>query len=98
MGLRQREWARRRYDELVKLLGSKCAKCGTKHKLEVDVIIPQGDAHHRKMNWSSRVTFYYRQLKKNNVQLLCEPHNQSKGATDDKVYYEKQRQAENEPF
>ena len=72
MGLRQRIWAKKKRLELRRLLGMKCAQCGSKdyRKLEFDVIIPQGGKHH-KMEWSWRMSFYYQQFRKNNLQLLC---------------------------
>jgi hypothetical protein len=74
MGARQREWARRKRLQLRRLLGLKCSCCGSKdyRKLEFDIIIPVGNSdHHRKMDWSWRMSFYFQQYKKNNLQLLC---------------------------
>lgn len=70
MGLRQREHALKRRVELRRLLGDKCAKCGNISNLEFDCIIPQGDEHNR-MDQPRRTSFYWRQHKAENLQLLC---------------------------
>ena len=77
MGLRQREWARRKRNELKQLMGGVCAECGTRRRLEFDCIEPQGDWHHR-AEYSQRMTFYVRQFTSGNLQLLCERHNNIK--------------------
>lgn len=87
MGLRQRQWARRKRLELRRLLGMRCAVCGSRdyRKLEFDVIVPIGNNdHHRKMEWSWRMSFYFQQYKRKNLQLLC---GQSKGSCHDKKTY-----------
>ena len=75
MGLRQRQWAARKRLELRRLLGMKCAYCGSRdlRKLEFDVIIPVDCASygHHKMEWSWRMSFYFRQYRQGNLQLLC---------------------------
>lgn len=81
MGIRQREWARKKRDELRKKLGYKCAQCGyrvcfdaegkEKLRLEFDLIIPGSVRHHEQMEFSWRMSFYSRQLKLGNLQLLC---------------------------
>lgn len=79
MGLRQRRWAKKERDRLLKVLGEKCALCGTTKDLEFDLIIPVGnDAHHRKMEWSWRISFYRKQHDFGNVQILCSHHNGKK--------------------
>ncbi len=74
MAAMQREWARRKRDELRAMLGGKCAKCGTrgsiKNGLEFDCKEPRGDRHHR-IEWSSRMSFYKREHEQGNLQLLC---------------------------
>lgn len=80
MGKRQREWARKTRDKLLTLLGNKCAKCSTTSELELDVIFPiaDNDKHHRKMDWSWRMSFYRKQYERGNLQVLCKKHNVSK--------------------
>lgn len=81
MAKRQREWARRKRDEIFNALGRKCAQCGATEKLEFDVIIPIGDAHtnsHHSIEWSHRMSFYRKQLDQNNLQILCERCNNKK--------------------
>jgi hypothetical protein len=77
MAKRQRDWARRKLAMLHDILGNVCAhkhkgKC--KGEIQIDCIIPQGDKHH-KMDSSARASFYHKQLKQHNLQLLCEYHN-----------------------
>jgi hypothetical protein len=78
MGLKQRVWARKRRLYLRRLLGMKCAVCGSRdyRKLEFDVIKSVGSKHHR-IEWSWRMSFYYQQYKLNNLQLLCGNSSQS---------------------
>jgi len=76
MGKRQKAWARRETDRLRQVLGGCCSVCGTTDKLEFDVIIVVGNNdHHRKMDWSHRMSFYRKQHSLNNLQLLCKYHN-----------------------
>ena len=92
MALRQRIWAKKTRLKLRRLLGMRCAVCGSKdyRKLEFDVIVPVGNDHHRKMEWSWRMSFYNQQFKLGNLQLLC---GQRVGACHNKKtnkeYYEK---------
>jgi 5-methylcytosine-specific restriction endonuclease McrA len=72
MAKRQREWAKKARLQLELKLGTFCAKCGKTEQLEFDCIIPQGDFHHRRMEWSWRISFYRLQhYTKKNLQLLC---------------------------
>jgi len=86
MSKQDRRRAQVRRAELVAILGSKCKRCGTTEKIEIDVIKPRGNKHHRKMSSDQRITFYYRQHAKKNVQLLCKVCNGSKGHEDEKYY------------
>lgn len=80
MGQRQREWARKKRDWLFEQLGRKCKKCGSTTELEFDVIIPVGnDDHHRKKDWSARMSFYTKHFHHDNLQVLCTTCNSTKG-------------------
>jgi len=78
MAQRQRDWARRTRDSILELLGEKCKKCKQRYDLEFDCIIPVGNEHHRKMEWSHRMSFYRKQLAAGNLQILCSPCNSRK--------------------
>mgnify|MGYP003446500535 CR=1 FL=1 len=72
MALRQRIWAWQQTIKLRHLLGNKCNKCKRKRKdMQFDCIESRGDYHHNKMEWSWRISFYRKQLKEGNLQLLC---------------------------
>jgi 5-methylcytosine-specific restriction endonuclease McrA len=78
MGLRQRQWAAKARLQLRRILGMKCAKCGSKdyRKLEFDLINPSADNFpnprgHHKIEWSWRMSFYRKQFAAGNLQLLC---------------------------
>jgi 5-methylcytosine-specific restriction endonuclease McrA len=74
MAKRQMIWAGRLYEAILTVLGRKCRRCGSTHNLELDLIDPTADVggkHHRQWNKSQRMTFYRRQLLKNNLQTLC---------------------------
>jgi 5-methylcytosine-specific restriction endonuclease McrA len=74
-------WAKRRRTEQIAELGGCCAVCGTKDELQRDCIVPQGDEHHR-MSTDARTSFYNRQMKWGNVQLLCPSCHATKTAED----------------
>jgi len=96
MAKRQKEWARRARFELMFKLGGACFECGTDKHLDFDCIIPQGPAHHRSMDTSQRVSFYRRQHKEGNLQLLCRHKcHKKKTVADLKRQQEKE---DNEPF
>lgn len=82
MGLRQREWARKTRLKLRRILGLQCKQCGSRYymKLEFDCIKPTGHWHHR-IEWSWRMSFYNKQHKAGNLQLLCDRCNSKKGNT-----------------
>jgi 5-methylcytosine-specific restriction endonuclease McrA len=79
MAKRQRDWARRATQALRVLLGGKCERCGSTKNLEFDVIVPDGSDHHRRYEWSWRLSFYRYHLKADNLQLLCDKCNSHKG-------------------
>ena len=70
VGKRQRVWADRARFDLRERLGGVCVHCGSEKNLEFDCIEPQGDRHHR-MESSIRVSFYRKEFRRNNLQLLC---------------------------
>jgi 5-methylcytosine-specific restriction endonuclease McrA len=85
MGLRQRVWCRKQRVILQELLGAECLKCHTigtkKNPLEFDCKIPRGDKHHR-MEWSQRMSFYRKEYRDNNLQLLCRKCHRNKTTKD----------------
>jgi len=68
-----------------RILGGKCAVCGTTSCLTFDCIVPKGDAHHR-MGSLARVGFYRAQMRAGNLQLLCFACNVAKGASPQPCY------------
>jgi len=70
MARRQRRWARESLDRLRQALGCKCNKCGSAEHLEFDCIKPQGH-HHHSQGLGFRATFYWRQARAANLQILC---------------------------
>jgi 5-methylcytosine-specific restriction endonuclease McrA len=80
MAARQKEWARKRRELLIRLCGGCCVKCGSQEQLTFDCITPQGQGHH-KLDTSHRMSFYFREFHLNNIQLLCHSCNAVKGIT-----------------
>lgn len=78
MGLRQREWAARKRQEILQLLGRRCRWCGSRRHLEFDCIVAQGHRHHA-MGSAWRMSFYLLQLERENLQVLCRRCNAVKG-------------------
>ncbi len=89
-----KEWARNARFQLMFQLGGACCHCQSEDELEFDCKIPQGDEHH-KMDTSARMSFYRRQHKEGNLQILCRRCNNKKSVSDLAYLREK---AENEPF
>lgn len=79
MGARQRDWARRERARLLRDLGPWCRVCGSTMFLELDCIKPRGHSHHA-LEWSQRISFYRRQARLGNLQVLCQRCNAIKGA------------------
>lgn len=92
MAKRQKEWAKKARFELMFKLGGICSVCGTDKNLDFDCIEPQGPFHHR-IEPSHRMSFYRRQHKEGNLQLLCR-HKCHK----EKTKLDLAKQEENEPF
>ncbi len=68
-------WVRR-------LLGAICYHCGAEDDLTLDVVKPvrgEGGRHHRS-SAPSRASFYWRQLRRENLQVLCGRCNRAKGS------------------
>ena len=76
-----RSWPHRARAHLFTLLGERCAWCGRDSELQFDCIVPQGHAHHA-MGARSRMVFYRRQWRRQNLQLLCPDCHAVKGAFD----------------
>lgn len=87
-------WARNARFNLLFQLGGCCAQCSATRELEFDCIVPQGDWHHR-LGTAKRMTFYRRQHKEGNLQILCKRCNGKKSKSD--LVYLKQLE-ETQPF
>jgi len=82
MGLRQRQWAERTRESIFDILGRVCVDCGETENLEFDCIKPQG-AHHHRIEWSWRMSFYRKQLEQGNLAVRCQVCNGRKKARED---------------
>jgi 5-methylcytosine-specific restriction endonuclease McrA len=72
MGVRQKDWARRKRKELIEQLGGTCAICGRRHDLEFDHINPLDKPFpYRELEWSHRISVYTREIREGKIQLLC---------------------------
>lgn len=56
--------------ELLVAMGCRCVRCSSFENLEFDCIVPTGHVHHG-MEWPRRVRFYWQELLRGNLQLLC---------------------------
>lgn len=79
MAKKQRDWARKKRDKIFDILGRKCVKCGSTKDLEFDVIIPFDSGAHTEREWSWRMSFYWHELERRNLQILCTKCNSAKG-------------------
>lgn len=70
MSARQRDWAARKRLSMCQLLGGKCLHCGVTTNLSFDCIKPTRDGHAR-LDSVRRVSYYLRQMRAGNLQLLC---------------------------
>lgn len=84
-GSRQTRWAREKRAWMMAVLGGKCVRCALTTNLTFDCIRPTGDRHHR-MSSVQRVTYYMRQMRAGNLQVLCHACNSAKGATHQDAY------------
>jgi 5-methylcytosine-specific restriction endonuclease McrA len=79
-----RKYMLRRYHErrryAIKLLGGKCAKCGSRSKLEIDHIEPKKKSFSIGKLWSVSKKRFEAELRK--CQLLCERHHSDKTLAD----------------
>lgn len=87
MANRQTEWARAKKQELRNKLGNICAwmNCTATEKLQFDCIQAMGHGHHR-CGQRKRASFYWRQYKADNLQLLCPKHHAIKSKTEHPSY------------
>ena len=85
MGKRQKQWARDKRIDLLLQLGYACAHCNATEELEFDCITPCGDGHHR-LDTARRISFYLRQYREKNLQILCSKCNNKKSVIDKQTY------------
>ena len=81
MAKRQNVWGRKRLAALRMILGGKCRVCGSTERLEFDCIVPTDYRHHT-LGISGRATYYWRQARMGNVQVLCSSCHGRKTAMD----------------
>lgn len=97
MSARQRDWARRKRAALMGELGGlfpSCAECGVTDDLQFDVVIPADNDTHHKMEWSQRMSFYVKQFRMNNLQILCGRCNAIKGTVQDRQFHAMREQSQ----
>lgn len=56
--------------ELIQALGGRCSNCASPHNLQFDCKVPRGHDHHR-MDWPTRIRFYWQEHLAGNIQILC---------------------------
>ena len=78
MAKRQKAWARRERARILRILGAICRGCGSTEKLEFDCADPVDEGHHG-MDSSQRMSFYRKQFRVANLQVLCSRCNAWKG-------------------
>ena len=81
MAKRHKLWARVTRARMILALGGKCVACETQDNLTFDCIVPMGHAHHHR-SAPERITFYTKQMRAGNVQLLCSRCNAIKADTE----------------
>jgi hypothetical protein len=77
MSKRQKLWAKAARAKIVAELGGCCDNCGDLVNLTLDCLRPRGKEHH-KLDTSSRISFYRKQMSKDNLRVLCRSCNSSK--------------------
>jgi len=79
MAKRQVAWARTARERLRLALGGLCVRCGSSLEIEFDCIQPCGHAHHM-AGAVMRTSFYRKQARAGNLQLLCAACHRKKSA------------------
>lgn len=98
MAKHQKLWAKKSREKLRKLLGNCCAIYGCENiNLEFDCIEPRGDKHH-KFDSDRRNTFYWKEYRAGNLQLLCVEHHSIKSNGEDPRKKKKPFWYEPDPF
>ena len=77
-----REYWRKRRQEIIDYLGSKCVKCGTTDNLEIDHINPSDKSFHI----SKRLSLSTQREEVDKCQLLCHEHHMVKTVSEKKPY------------
>jgi 5-methylcytosine-specific restriction endonuclease McrA len=70
MSKRQKQWARVTRARLIRSYGGKCSCCGGTEHLQFHLLRPAREGHHGR-DTSSRTSFYRRQARQANLQLVC---------------------------
>ena len=70
-------WSRAKRADLMRILKPVCKRCGATACLTFDCIVPKGGYHH-KLSSVARMTFYVRQFRAGNLQVLCHDCNSRK--------------------
>lgn len=77
MAKRQKIWARKERERLMKILRPVCVYCGATECLTFDCIKPQGHEHHTGST-DQRMVFYRRQFRLGNLCVACSSCNAKK--------------------